>query len=82
MLICQFQFLLDSILVIYISLQKVGSHFYHRKILGELIFVFDMECWLHLDFKTHEFKSGDLDDMIELLSTEAMLEFCEEVFAA
>jgi hypothetical protein len=41
-----------------------------------------MECWLHLDFKTHEFKSGDLDDMIELLSVEAMLEFCEEVFAA
>ena len=48
----------------------------------ELIFVFDMESWLHLDFKTHEFKSGDLDDMIELLSAEAMLEFCEGVFAA
>ena len=44
-LICQFQFLLDNILVIYISLQKVGSLFYHRKILGELIFAFELN-WM------------------------------------
>ena len=63
------------------EMDRYNRHYFEHDHV-ELIFVFDMECWLHLDFKTHEFKSGDLDDMIELLSVEAMLEFCEEEFAA
>ena len=63
------------------EMERYSRHYFEHDHV-ELVFVYEMECWLHLDFKTHEFKSGDLDDMIDLLSTEAMLEFCEEELAS
>ena len=59
------------------EMDRYSRHYFeHDRV--ELVFVDEMECWLHLDFKTHEFKSGDLDEMINLLSAKAMLEFCKE----
>jgi len=63
------------------EMERYSRHYFEHDHV-ELVFVYEMECWLHLDFKTHEFKSGDLDDMIDLLSAEAMLEFCKEELAS
>ena len=63
------------------EMERYSRHYFEHDHV-ELVFVYEMECWLHLDFKTHKFKSGDLDDMIDLLSAEAMLEFCKEELAS
>ena len=44
----------------------------------EIIFNSDMECWILLDFNSMKFKTGDLDDLLENLSTRSLINFLKE----